>query len=186
MAGYIYTLYAGADPGRGWIMNDPIFVGTPTLGACVPNIRRQVQIGDWVFAISGRVPGVQQFVVGGFRVMEKIDQLAAYSRFPENRVQKAPNGQLVGNIIVTKDGHQHADDVHDNFERRLENYIVGGSPIALENDAEMDRARADTLSLLRLIFDREGNRVFDIIGRARKMDDDQVRELRGWLESLKR
>src|SRR6266568_323066 len=65
MKGYIYTMYAGADPGHGWVLNDPIFVPTPTLGACVPNIRRSVQVGDHIFAISGRVAGDRQFIVGG-------------------------------------------------------------------------------------------------------------------------
>jgi hypothetical protein len=185
MNGYIYTLYAGADPGHGWVMNDPIFGRTPTLGACVPNIRRNVNVGDWIFAISGRVSGERQFVVGGFRVNEKIDQLSAYARFPENRLQRAPSGQLVGNVIVTADGQQHPDDTHANFERRLVNFIVGGEPVVLENPAEMDRGRAETLSILSRIFGREGNRVFDIIGRSRKMGEQQVDELRGWLQALK-
>ncbi|MBP2292670.1 hypothetical protein [Azospirillum rugosum] len=166
-------------------MNDPIFVKTPTLGACVPNIRRAVSIGDWIFAISGRIPGERQFVVGGFRVNEKIDQLAAFHRFPENRLHRGPTGQMMGNVIVNADGTQHPEDTHSNFERRLENYIVGGQPIVLETPDEIDRGRAQTLTVLSQIFGRQGNRVFDIIGRGRKMDTHQVNELHGWLESLK-
>ena len=66
MKGYIYTMFAGADPGHGWTLTDPIFDKVPTLGACVPHIRRAVQEGDYIFAISGRVPGARQFIVGGF------------------------------------------------------------------------------------------------------------------------
>ena len=183
--GHIYTLYAGADPGRGWMMNDPIFGKTPTLGACVPNIRRSVEIGDWIFAISGRVSGERQFVVGGFRVREKIDALAAYHRFPENHLRRAGNGQLPGNIIITADGEQHPQDQHANFERRLENYIVGGEPIVLEASQEIERARDETLTTLSHLFGRGGNRVFDVIGRGRKMDAQQVDELRNWMASLK-
>ncbi len=183
--GYIYTLYAGADPGRGWMLNDPIFGKTPTLGACVPNVRRSVEVGDWIFAISGRVVGERQFVVGGFRVREKIDALAAYRRFPENHLRRAENGQLLGNIIVNADGSHHLDDQHANFERRLENYIVGGDPIVLEASQEVECAREETLSTLGRLFGREGNRVFDIIGRGRKMDPQQVEELRSWMGSLK-
>jgi hypothetical protein len=186
MKGYIYTLYAGADIGHGWVMNDPIFGGTPTLGACVPNIRRNVHVGDWLFVISGRIAGERQFVVGGFKVNEKIDQLAAYARFPENRLQLVPSGQLIGNVIVTANGQHHPDDYHADFERRIENYIVGGSPIVLESAAEIDRGRVETLAVLSRIFGRQGNRVFDIIGRSRKMDEQQVEELRGWLQTLKR
>lgn len=185
MKGYIYTLYAGADPGRGWAMNDPIFLKTPTLGACVPNVRRAVSIGDWIFAISGRITGERQFVVGGFKVNEKIDQLTAFHRFPENRLHRAPNGQMLGNVIVNADGTQHPEDTHSNFERRLENYIVGGQPIVLETPEEIDRGRTQTLAVLSQIFGRQGNRVFDIIGRGRKMDAEQVNELHGWLGSLK-
>jgi hypothetical protein len=185
MNGFIYTMYAGADPGHGWIMNDPSVGKTPTLGACVPNIRRSVEIGDWIFAISGRVAGAQQFVVCGFRVNEKINQLTAYARFPENRLHRGPNGQLVGNIIVNPDGTQHPEDKHANFERRLENYIVGGESIVLDTPVEFERGRVETVAVLSRIFGRKGNRVFDIIGRSRKMNVHQVEELCGWLESLK-
>jgi hypothetical protein len=183
--GYIYTMYRGADPGHGWIMNDPIFGRCPTLGACVPNIRRVVTVGDFIFAISGRVPGERQFVVGGFRVAEKIDALAAYARFPENRLRRMPDGTVRGNVIVNADGSQHADDNHANFERRVENYVVGCDPLVLETAAEFDRGREETLSTLRHIFAREGNRVFDIVGRCRRLDKQQVAELAGWLRSIK-
>lgn len=186
MNGYVYTMYAGADPGHGWVLNDPIFGRTPTLGACVPNIRRNVEIGDWIFVVSGRVERERQFVVGGFRVKEKIDQLAAYHRFPRNRLRRAATGQLLGNVIVTETGEQHPEDRHANFERRLENYIVGRDPVLLETAEEMDRGRAQTLATLAGVFGRGGNRVFDIIGRGRKMDAQQVNEIRGWLEALKR
>src|SRR5262245_28408577 len=104
MKGYIYTMFAGADPGRGWRLTDPIFGKVPTLGACVPNVRRAVAIGDYVFNISGRVPGVRQYVVGGFEVDEKISALAALSRFPENKQLRLDDGTLQGNIIVNSDG----------------------------------------------------------------------------------
>lgn len=185
MNGYIYTSYAGADPDAGWTMSDPIISETPTLGACVPNIRRAVNIGDWIFSISGRVPGRSQFVVGGFRVAEKIDQLAAFDRFPENRLRKN-EGQMVGNVIVTADGRQHPDDRHTNFERRIENYIVGEKPILLDTPQQISRGRAETLTKLSQIFGREGNRVFDVIGRFRKMDEGQVNQMRDWLEAIKR
>jgi hypothetical protein len=186
MSGYIYTMYAGADPGYGWTMNDPVVGNTPTLGACVPNIRRHVKVGEWLFAISGRVKDAAQFVVCGFKVKEKIDQLAAYNRFPEYRLSRSSSGQLLGNVIVNADGTQHPDDNHSNFERRVEDYIVGGDAIVLQTGAEMDRGRTETIPTLRRVFGKDGNRVFDIIGRGRKLTDLQSNELREWLESLKR
>src|ERR1700733_14571852 len=44
MKGYIYTMYAGADPAHDWTLNDPIFGNSPTLGACVPHIRKAVNV----------------------------------------------------------------------------------------------------------------------------------------------
>jgi hypothetical protein len=185
MKGYIYTMYAGADPGHGWVLNDPIFTPIPTLGACVPNIRRNVEKGDYIFAISGRVPGERQFVVGGFKVAEKIHALAAYERFPQYRVKESTAGLTLGNIIVDSDGSQSQLDHHLNFERRLDNYIVGADPKFLETNDQFDRAREGTLGVLGDVFGKHGNRVFDIVGRQRKMDAGQVQDLLGWLEAIK-
>jgi hypothetical protein len=185
MNGYIYTMYQGADPGHGWIMNDPIFGKCPTLGACVPHIRRAVRVGDFIFSISGRVPGERQFVVGGLKVAEKIDALVAYARFPENRMRRTAAGRIQGNVIVTADGSHHPDDDHARFEKRVENYIVGCDPVFLESPAEYRRGREKTLDTLRRIFRRDGNRVYDIIGRCRRLDEQQVSELMGWLRSIK-
>ena len=104
MKAYIYTMFPGADPGMGWKLNDPIFGAAPTLGACVPNIRRAVVAGDHIFVISGRTSGVRQYIVGGFQVAEKISALAAYGRFPDLRQRVREDGTLNGNIIVTPDG----------------------------------------------------------------------------------
>lgn len=185
MKGYIYPMYAGADPGRGWIMNDPIFGRVPTIGACMPNIRRAVEIGDYIFCISGRIDGVKPYVVGGLRVAEKIDALAAYHRFPEFRLRKSDNGQIIGNIIVTTDGEQHSLDDHSGFERRVENYVVGDDPVYLDDDRAIERAREVTLRFLSKLLGKEGNRVFEIVNRWRRLDEDQVHQLREWLVALR-
>lgn len=186
MSAYIYTLYEKADPSRGWIMNDPIFEGSrPTLGACVPNLRAAVRQGDWMFAVSGRVKGEKQFVIGGFKVVEKIGQLAAYERFPENRLRQAENGQLIGNVIVTADGKQHPDDNHTNFANRVKNYLVGTEPIFLTEQKAFQIAKDETIPILSRITGREGARVFDLIGRHKKLTDEQGEELRTWLASVR-
>jgi hypothetical protein len=94
MKGYIYITGNGADPALRDNLNDPLFSKIPTLGACMPNIRRLVTRGDFIFVVSGRTPAVQQYVVGGFRVEERISALAAYDRFPENRLSLDHDGQL--------------------------------------------------------------------------------------------
>src|SRR4051812_17242371 len=96
MKGYIYTMYQGADPGNGWVMTDPIFGSKPTLGACMPNVRRSVSVGDFIFSISGRVKNIQQFLVGGFAVEAKINALAALEIFPENMLRKEEDGTIRG------------------------------------------------------------------------------------------
>ena len=185
MKGYIYTMAAGADPGHGWVMSDPIFGRVPTLGACVPNIRRAVQEGDFIFVVSGRIRQERQFVVGGFKVKEKIDALAAYRRFPQNRLMRGASGQVEGNIIVDKNGKHHPLDDHSNFAARLENYIVGCDPTYFETPREYEAARSDTVEVLSEVFAKKGRRVFDIIGRHRKMEGEQVESLLEWMRSIK-
>jgi hypothetical protein len=184
MKGYIYRLHAGADPIRGWIYNDPIFGSPPTLGACVPNIRRVVERGDWIFTISGRVEGHQAYVVGGFQVEEKIGALQAYRRLPQYRLQRADSNQVTGNIIVDSKGKHHPLDDHDGFDKRISNYLVGGDMLFVNDPKQVERARAQTLSSLSAVFKKSGNRDFDIVPRHRKMDEGQVDQLKEWLLPL--
>ena len=186
MKGYIYTMYAGADPGVGWRLTDPLFARVPTLGACVPNIRRVVLPGDFIFTVSGRAPAVRQYVVGGFRVAEKISALAAFHRFPENRLHKAPDGTVVGNIVVNGRGDHHALDMHGSFERRIENYIVGRDPLVLATAREVQQARDETIEVLSDIFTvRHARTVGEVLGRWRRLDDTQIERLLRWMRAVK-
>ena len=186
MKGYIYTLYKGADPGMGFELTDPVFGKVPTLGACMPNIRRLVEKGDFIFAISGKHPKVSQYVVGGFEVNKKLDALSAYYELPENRLIKKADGSFSGNIIVDENGNQLPYDTHSNFSKRTENYIIGKKPIVVEKENEIEKARLETVSALNSVFHQEGETVFDIVGRWRKMNEKQVEEMIYFLESFKR
>ena len=183
--GYIYTMYKGADPGLGWVMTNPIFGKVPTLGACMPNIRRIVKEGDFIFSISGKVKNIKQYVVGGFQVEEKISALAARKRFPENRMHKDGNGNLKGNIIVDKNGNHIQGDYHSNWEKRIENYIVGKKPLYLSEDDEIGKAREQTITILNKIFNKNENDIYKIIGRWRRLDTAQLNSLINWIENLK-
>jgi hypothetical protein len=185
MKGYIYTMFKGADPGQGWTLTDPIFGPVPTMGACMTNIRRAVTEGDYIFVISGRVQGVKQYLVGGFQVDKKIDALAAYRRFPQNRQRRMPDGTLRGNVIVDSQGRQNPIDYHSNFERRVENYIVGKNPILIETPHQTAIAREQTLGLLSEVFRARGKKVSDIISRWRRLDQEQIERLREWLLAMK-
>ena len=182
--GYIYTMYGGADPGAGWEMNDPIFRPVPTLGACMPNLRRQLEVGDSVFVISGRVVGLQQYIVGGFRVEEKIDALAAYARFPFYRLTERPDGGVGGNIIVEGSGKQNPLDSHSNFVSRVDNYIVGTDARVIEEPDAIEIARAETVPFLQELFEKRGDRVFDVLGRQRRVNEQQVSAINAWLDRL--
>jgi hypothetical protein len=183
MKGYIYT--TSVDPGNGVYLNDPIFEEVPTLGACMPNIRRMVEKGDYIFTVSGKTTGVGQYVIGGFEVDRKLHALAALDEFPENAVRKAPDGTKRGNIIVQADGTRNPIDNHSNFEKRLDNYIVGKNPIHILNKDQVEIARAETLPFLQSMFSKHGEFVFNVIGRGRKMNESQVRDMIMWLKSIK-
>jgi hypothetical protein len=185
MKGYIYTMFRGADPDYGWILNDPIFSKRPTLGACMPNIRRQVELGDYIFTISGRVDGVQQYVVGGFRVAEKISALAAFRRLPENRLRVSEDGQVLGNIIVNSRGNHHPLDDHDKFLSRVDNYIIGDKPLQVTSPESVAAGREQTVPFLNDLFEKEGQSVADVIGRWRRLDARQIDELNAWLRNLR-
>ncbi|WP_061246441.1 MULTISPECIES: hypothetical protein [Leptospira] len=177
-------MFQGADPGVGWKMNDPIF-GTPTtLGACVPNVRNSVTEGDYIFVVSGRVSKIKQFIVGGFQVEEKITAKDAYRRFPQYR-QKVRDNTIEGNIIVNSKGEHNGIDLHNNFEKRIQNYIVGGNSIYLSEDKEIEIAREETLNKLSEIFKRKGKSVHEIIARWRKLDEIQINGLKDWLNEIR-
>lgn len=187
MKGYIYTMFKGADPSKGWTLNDPIYGRVPTLGACMPNIRRLVERGDHIFTISGQVETVSQYVVGGFEVDKKINALAAFKELPENRQKKMEDGSLQGNIIVNQDGTQSEVDYHSNFEKRVENYVIGKNPVVIESPQEVEIARAETIQMLAEVFNIPKQRnVKDMIGRWRKLDGVQIEHLREWLIEIKR
>lgn len=184
MKGYIYKLYKGADPHAGWTFNDPIFGKKASLGACMPNIRTAVDIGDWVFCISGKIVEKTPYIVGGFQVDEKISAIEANLKYPEFRLQKNERGQIVGNIIVDDSGAHHPLDDHNNFEKRRENYILGSNNIYIANQKSIEDSRRKTLEILQKTFNRRANRIDDIVPRWRKLDQHQVETLVGELKKI--
>lgn len=187
MKGYIYTMYQGADPGQGWEMTDPIYKSPPVMGACMPQIRRNVTIDDYIFSISGRMKGVSQYIVGGFQVQEKINAMLARERFPQYRQIQNEDGSLSGNIIVDENGNQNSYDYHTgDFNKRIENYIVGKNPIYFDKKNDIEKARGEaTIEILQDIFDKKGSTPFEIIGRWRKMNSSQIDKLTAWMEHIK-
>jgi hypothetical protein len=187
MKGYIYITGTGADPGQHDNLDDPLFGDPPTLGACMTNLREFVDPGDYLFVVSGKSANVQQYIIGGMRVAEKIDALAAYGRFPENRLRMSDGGFVRGNIIVDANGQQHPLDHHapESFARRIRNYIVGDQAAALQTPAEVALGRERSLRKLSEMFERPGNRAIDILGRHRRLDEGQVHGLMDWIRGVK-
>lgn len=187
MIGRIYITRNGYDPQKGGYIKDPYLDGIPTMGACRPDIRKSLGLGDTIFVVSGRVRGFEQFIVGCFDISEKITMQEAYKRFPEQRLHERHDGQLAGNVICDAEGHQHLLDNHNNFAGRLSDYIVGKNKIVLESDEEIDIGRRETMDVLRSVLMKVGSKPFDILGRgAPRLHARQVAELRRWLESIKR
>jgi len=183
---YVYITSTGYDPERGKAINDPYLGDVPTLGACMPNIRRAVVPGDHIFLVSGSVPDVRQFVVAGFEVAEKIDADEAHQRFPRLRLHIDKDGNKRGNIIVDGHGKQSLLDNHDGFEERIHNYIVGRDPVALTQPREILRGRAETMAVLQEVFGKKGRAPINVIDHCSRLDENQIDQIRKWLLHIKR
>ncbi|MBL7091463.1 MULTISPECIES: hypothetical protein [unclassified Acidovorax] len=190
MSSYIF-ISPKSDPGMGHPLADPLLTtgSRPTMGSCRPDLRRLVRPGDQIFVISGSMgPKHRQYVIGGLEIAEKLeDQLAALRKFPENAL-RFEAGKKIGNIIVTADGYQHPRDTHkpESFENRIKNYLVGQNPVVLESPREVELGRERTVDILSSLFDRSGPRVAQIVGRHRKLTDEQADRLRRELMDIKR
>lgn len=188
MVGKIFITSSGYDPQLGKHIKDPYLGPNPTLGACRPDIRKQLKKGDHIFVISGKIPDLNQFVMAGFEIESKIPATEAYRHFPELRLRELGDGQLTGNIIVTPDGRQHELDQHkpDTFNNRIKNYVVGTNLVALTTDEEIAKGRRQTLEALREILHKNGRSPIEIVGRwGTALSEEQILELRNWLLSLK-
>jgi hypothetical protein len=188
MPNYVYISSPGTDPGAGRPLTDPLFGPVPTLGACVPNLRRQVVRGDWIFVVSGSTPGHAQYLIGGLQVDQKISAIAAYRRLPQNRLREDEHGSVLGNIPVDSNGRQHRLDSHDTegFDRRAMNYLIGSRSVELKTQVEVELSRRRTLPILSELKSKPGNRVIDVIGRASKLNEDEVERMLAWFEEVKR
>jgi len=187
MIGKIFITRSGYDPQLGKHVKDPYLGPCPTLGACRPDIRRELEAGDHIFVVSGKIPDFNQFVMGGFEIESKIHAVEAYRLFPSLRLRIRDDGQLTGNIIVQPDGRQHELDDHNSFHRRIENYVVGTNLISLITPEEIAQGRKQTLDALRDILHRKGDSPFAVVGRfGTRLTDKQVLQLREWLAAVKR
>lgn len=182
----IFITSSGYDPQLGKHVKDPYLGPNPTLGACRPDIREKVKEGDHLFFISGKLPNISQYVMGGFEVGAKMDAKTAYDRFPDQRLHLRKDGQLGGNIIIDENGAQHPLDNHSSFARRISNYIVGTNEICMETPEEIALAREQTLEMLREVFGKDGSSPWAIVGHlGSDLTDTQIFRLREWLQSLK-
>jgi hypothetical protein len=188
MKGYIYITGTGVDPELRENMADPTFGTPPTLGACLPNVRRAAERGDWIFVVSGKIPDARQYIIGGIEVWEKIDGLRAYKRFPENRLAVRPDRRITGNVIVESDGGRGALDWHSpvRFQERARNFIVGRRCVLASGKRQISRARRETLSVLSLIMRTpQAGSAIEARGRMSRMDETQIKQLLDWFRHLK-
>ncbi|MFB6650049.1 hypothetical protein, partial [Bacillus toyonensis] len=79
------------------------------------------------------------------------------------------------------------EDHHDNFERRIQNYLVGRTSVILQTPREIQLGRERSVDILASLFDRPGStRIQQVIGRMRKLTEEQAIRLREELQALKR
>lgn len=188
MASYIFVS-PGSDPGMGKPLVDPVLSGArPTMGTCRPDLRRLVKLGDQIFVVSGSMGKlVNQYVIGGLEIKDKLaNQLLAYEKYPEHRLHFDASGQRIGNIIVDADGNHDQRDRHDKFDRRIQNYLIGKNPVMLETEREVALGREHSVDILAQVFEKRGaRRVRDVIGRNRRLSDEQATRLREALLQIK-
>ena len=193
MFGKIFITRTGYDPEKGRQITDPYLGDSPSVGACRPDIRRRLTVGDHLFVISGKIrprngePVAPQFVVGGLEVAEKIDTREAYERYPEQRLHLDQYGNRVGNVVIDATGAQHPLDDHrrSTFSHRLGNYVVGTNQIVLATPDEISLGREESLEILREILDRKGDRPIELVGRSgASLSEKQISRLRDWLASV--
>jgi hypothetical protein len=188
MIGKIFITRSGYDPKRGKHVKDPYLEGEPKLGACRPDIRKKLEVDDFIFPISGKVKGINQYVMAAFQVARKMHAREAYAAFPEQRLRRLPDGQITGNVVVDARGAKSRLDAHkrETFRDRLPNYILGKSLIVLSSDEEVERGRRETLEALQEIVKKKGNSPKEVVGRfGTTLDEKQVIQLRDWMQKLK-
>ncbi len=186
--GYIYITSRGTDPMAGRHLKDPSLEGNGFFGACQPQIRKQVNEDDFIFVVSGsleRRRNLPQYVVGGLKVGTKMPATEAHRLYPAQRLSQLPSGETTGSIICDAEGNPHPLDKHNNFSKRLANYVVGKEAIVLRTEEEVGRGREETMEVLQTIFHRKGRIPRDVIGRCSRMDEEQIKQLAYWLKSLK-
>lgn len=185
--GYIFVS-PGSDPGIGRPLADPIFARTTTMGMCRPDLRRQVRKGDSLFVLSGKLEGVQQYLIGGLSVGAQLDALAALAQFPDNGLKELKDGTKSGNIIVTAAGERSPLDHHSakSFKQRIKNFIVAEKAVYLQAEKEIELGRQRTLDILRNVFDKpKAESVHKLIYRGRVLNEKQIAMLVEALESIK-
>lgn len=187
MKGYIFITSSGTDPMAGNHLKDPTLDKVATFGACQPQIRKRLEREDYLFVVSGsmRSHGLNQYIVGGLQVDEKVHAKEAYSRLPGQRLHHLEDGQISGNVICDANGKPHELDEHSSYSKRLENYIIGKNAIVLKSPEEVEKGREQTMNILRQLFHRDGRIPRDVIGRCSRMSADQIEELLYHLRILK-
>jgi hypothetical protein len=94
------------------------------------------------------------------------------------------NDEKIGNIIIDQYGRQNPLDDHDNFEQRIDNYIVGRDPIVLVPPREIVRGRLETLDVLKRVLRKDGASPINVMDPRSRLDEDQIEEIRRVLSVL--
>jgi hypothetical protein len=184
--------YIKCKPNADWLDNDPHFWNSPpTWGICRTDYRRILEKDDYIFFVLPKNANgtngdtLPQMIYGYFKILEHIDHLTAYKRFPQKRMRNAnPNG----NIIVNADGtyNRYDNNAHkDRFNQIKEHYIVGDiNDYRFLKPTEIRRLAPSFLLALNNLFSTKAMDIFEVIGRkGRTLNDIQVSKLVNWLNN---
>ena len=134
MVGKIFITRSGYDPQLGKHVKDPYLGPNPTLGACRPDVRKQLQQGDHIFVVSGKIPVAPQYVMGGF-------EIAAIDFRLDEGMLMAP-GRAIPRLLA-RHGLSCADialyEIHEAFAAQvLANIKAASDPVYRREKAGVD------------------------------------------------
>jgi hypothetical protein len=180
-----YLVQPGQDGTR--LDNDPHFWNAPpTWGICRNDLRRNADVGDYVFFVLSKRSNLPQMVFAYLKVAEKISHMDAYHRL-DLLGKRMFGGNPDGNIIVDENGNYNNrfdGGVHLRiFDKVKRHYVIGCAQSSRRLLAEEIGALAPTfVQTLTSVTEKLGQRPIDLITqKGFELSGTQVNQLLAWL-----
>lgn len=171
---------------HGEVDNDPHIWNEPyTWGICRPDLRNNIDVGDYVFFVLGNKADLPQMIFAYIKVREIITHEEAYKKLRNKRM----NGKIYeGNILIDSKGRYNKYDKgkHKNKFKKIKNkYVIADMKHSrkLEKNEIIEKSK-NFVNKISDIFNKKGKTVYDILSRkGRKMDELQINKILQWLNS---